>query len=116
MDQERDGRSCGADEDAVNTDPTANNDAVGYLLHLASMSAWNGREEALAQKCAEYLRGVVAELEEARAVLREVEWASHYAWTDLAICPSCSHEPPCSYAPNGHAPDCRLAAVLGEGR
>jgi hypothetical protein len=74
-------------------DPTTDGDAAGYLLHLASLSAWNGREEALAEKCAEYLRSLKtralaaeARLAEARSVLRACQYADDGGPFFCAIC------------------------------
>lgn len=61
-----------------------------------------------------------AEREEALAVLREVEWGG--TENGAAVCPSCGgyHEDPPGDlgfygARRGHAPDCRLAALLKGG-
>lgn len=40
-------------------DPTTDNDALGYILHQASLSHPNGREQALIEKCGEYLRHIM---------------------------------------------------------
>lgn len=65
------------------------------------------------------LLDVRAQLEEAKAVLREVEWASRDLWgaghEDARIviaCPSC-HQEKFPEKPGGHAPDCRLKKALG---
>jgi len=57
-----------------------------------------------------------ARLAEARKVLRSVEWHGS-RWVGSETCPECSRER-MSYPkdpPAGHAPDCRLRAVLGDG-
>jgi len=66
-----------------------------------------------------------ARLAEALAVIREVEWASelHRGRDTWIACPSCeridpSHTrgmPDALRVLVGHAPDCRLRAVLGDG-
>lgn len=55
---------------------------------------------------------IQAQLAEARAVLKEVEWCCKpYPHYDPA-CPACeAYEPPLG---TGHAPDCRLKKALGE--
>jgi hypothetical protein len=53
-------------------DPTTDGDALGYLLLQASLSHPNGREEALIEKCAEYLRSVVREHAQYKTALLEI--------------------------------------------
>lgn len=48
-----------------------------------------------------------AELAEAQAVLKEVEWAVHDL-PGIHSCPACGRS-----KEDGHAPDCRLKKVLG---
>jgi hypothetical protein len=50
-------------------DPTTNGDAVGYLREQASFAEQNCREDALSDKCAEYLRAVIAENKRLHAAL-----------------------------------------------
>lgn len=77
--------------------------------------------DAIERRCGDErvaARQAEAKLEDARAVLREVEWAGRRDWNGYSGFPSC----PCceEYEPGyegkrastGHAPDCRLAKVL----
>lgn len=96
--------------------------AVEYLREQAALSHQNGREGALSDKCAECLRECVKRAKHAREMARlllELEWAARLL-PDLGgfpACPACGNAEPDSgyggpsFGP-GHAPDCRLVAVL----
>lgn len=58
------------------------------------------------------LRETADALEQAAEVLRAVEWRGvapdRHSWLEDAHCVGCEHS-----QPNGHAPDCKLAALIG---
>jgi hypothetical protein len=58
-------------------DPTTDGDAVGYLRHQAFLSSQNGRERALSDKCADYLRDMVKLVNKQIEYIRQLE--SDYA-------------------------------------
>jgi len=75
--------------------------AEARLLELSAMQELMWDAEARAE-------AAEARLAEAREVLRSVEWASCETCCDC--CPFCG-----CFVHKGHAPDCRLRAVLGDG-
>lgn len=84
----------------------ANGDAVA--ARHATANAREDTEEALADAAEDWL-AVIAELEAARAALREVEWSGVHPEAEPdagGACPSCS-------GTKGHASDCALARALG---
>jgi hypothetical protein len=58
----------------------------------------------------EVCRGLIAKRDDARAVLREVEWIGEETGVTAPFCPRCGR-----MRSGGHAPDCRLKKALGEG-
>lgn len=52
-------------------------------------------------------RRVLAELRRAQALLRQIQWSDHPI--SVGECPECFER-----SDQGHAPDCELAAVLGD--
>ena len=85
----------------MNRDPTITG-AVDFLVDQARMGVPNSRELILIEECQIYLRGVVDDLAEAVALLRELEWVDMES-----VCNECG-----ATRDEGHTPDCKLAAFL----
>ncbi len=67
---------------------------------LAESSAWNDKHQKRIAK-------LEAQLTEARAVLKLVEWSGEGDFREESCCPVCGSAPE-----KGHWPDCRLAKML----
>lgn len=81
------------------------------------MTCEHGLSPATCDRCA--IVALTAELAEARAVLREVEWAEGDNFQSV-FCPSCLGSRPfletvSGSMMGGHASDCRLAKALSAG-
>ena len=91
-------------------------DHAGALLDAArerdalrvELEAHKGAANKLRSCLAAEVRRLRAELAEARAALRGIEWLKELTGI---FCPDCANT-----KEQGHAPDCNLAAALGEGK
>ena len=96
----------------MNSDPTTSKDAVGYVVAQAMHGSPNGREAALIDKCADYLRGSVSDLAEAAALLRELEWDGGADENKCGMCGATRRRVGHVEYEGEHQPLCRLAAFL----
>jgi hypothetical protein len=80
-------------------------DIASYLEKNPALEHAAGREGV-----ADALPAMIRDLREAGEMLRELEWSNPDAMGRFVFCPKCgSHR---DFTPGGHAPDCRLDALL----